>query len=199
MKITIIDWKHQENWFTNDLVNAFIKWVQEVNPGAEINRYNLIDIDYSHCKWCGKCTFKQNQDRWNCNLNDKATDIITEAIEADIVVFATPIYEYCISSTMKKFLERCLPLAKFGIGIVPRLKPIKWKSWVVLLSSWAPFQFNHLMWITWYPGFILGKANKFLWCEKVFKVYWWWMGASENNKQKYLNKSYNLWKKTQSS
>lgn len=193
MKITIIDWKHQENWFTNELVNAFIKWAQEANSRAEINRHNLIDIEYSHCRWCWYCMWEQVLPRWNCKLNDKAKDIITEWLNADIIVLATPIYEYCVSSTMKKFLERCLPLAKFWIGIVPRMKPIKRKIWVIICSSWAPFPFNHLMWITWYPSFILKKVAKFLWCSETKSIFAWGMGGNEWTKEKYMKKTYELW------
>lgn len=193
MKVVIIDWIHNRNWMTTKLVDEFVRWVKSVNENAEIVHYDLMKEDIKPCMWCGKCTEDQKSEIWKCMIDDKWTEIIENALEADVLVFATPIYEYCVSSTMKRFLERCLPLWKFSFGIVARRKANKNKKWVILCSSWAPFPFNYLMWIAIYPRFILRLSCKFFGCWKIKSIFAWLMAGSEKMKNKYMKKAFKLW------
>jgi FMN-dependent NADH-azoreductase len=127
-------------------------------------------------------------------VDDKGVEIINEALSADLIVLATPIYEYCVSSTMKKFLERCLPLGKFSFGIIPRINTNKKKKAVILCTSGAPFPFNFLMGIAIYPKFILTKIAKFFGCGTIRSIFAGGMTGSEKTTQKYLKKAFELGK-----
>jgi multimeric flavodoxin WrbA len=167
MKIVILDGTHNKNGMTLKLVENFIKGVRTSKPEAEIITHDLLNGDINFCKGCGKCTEDKDPVNAKCMIEDGAEKIKLAALEADVVVFATPIYEYCVSSVMKRFLERCLTLVTFKMGPAARAKAIKGKVGVVICSSGAPFPFNHLMGITRYPKFILRLGAKLFRCDKV--------------------------------
>lgn len=193
MKVTIIDGTHNKNWMTVKLIDEFVRGLKSKYDNAEISHYDLMNENIKPCMWCGKCTEDQDADRGLCNIKwDKWEEIINKCLESDVIVFATPIYEYCVSSTMKRFLERCLPLGKFKFWIVPRSKVSKNKTWIILCVSGAPYPFNFLMWIAIYPKFILTKIAKFFGCGKIKSIFAWLMLGSEKIKNKYMKKAFEL-------
>jgi len=74
-------------------------------------------------------------------------------IKADILVYASPIYQFTITALFKKFNERTMPVlfrSKKSPFPQPRNKIKKGKKGVVLLSTGAPFPFNVLFGMTKY-------------------------------------------------
>ena len=45
-----------------------------------------------------------------CVIKDDMNDLVEKVINADVLVFATPIYFYEMSGQLKTFLDRCNPL-----------------------------------------------------------------------------------------
>lgn len=43
-------------------------------------------------------------------INDDAVDIVARMHDADVLVFATPVYYYCVSAQLKTILDRANPL-----------------------------------------------------------------------------------------
>ena len=110
------------------LIESFKEGLLSRYPDAKIVHYDLLTEQIAVCRGCGQCTKDQEQAIGECAIkDDAAAHIILETLTADVVVFASPIYEYAVSSTMKRFLERCLPLGKFKFGIVPR-RPLSKKK-----------------------------------------------------------------------
>jgi multimeric flavodoxin WrbA len=192
MKIVVLDGTHNKEGMTLKLVNNFLEGIKVVNPEVQISIYDLKNSNIEFCKGCGKCTEDKNPVNAKCVINDDCENIKQMALDSDVVVFATPIYEYCVSSVMKRFLERCLTLVTFKMGPVARAKVIKGKFGVVFCSSGAPFPFNYLMGITRYPKFILSLGCKLFRCEKVKMVLAGGMAASEKMKNKWENKARKL-------
>lgn len=170
MKIVILDGTHNKKGKTLKMVKSFVKGLKSVSD-PKIQNFDLLNEDIYFCKGCNSCTIKKAPVNADCTIDDVCEKIKKKALEADVVVFATPIYEYSVSSVMKRFLERCLTLVTFRFGPAPRAKPIKGKYGVIFLTSGAPFPMNHLMGITWYPRFILRLACRLFRCQKVFSVY----------------------------
>ncbi|HBI50602.1 MAG TPA: hypothetical protein DDY21_02000 [Candidatus Moranbacteria bacterium] len=195
MKIIILDGVHNKQGMTLKLVAKFLEGVRSVNPDVEIATHDLLNENIQFCKGCGKCTEDKNPVNAKCVIEDDCEKIKQEALESDVVVFATPIYEYCVSSVMKRFLERCLTLVTFKLGPVARAKPIEGKTGVVICSSGAPFPFNHLMGITRYPKFILHLASKFFRCQKVEMIMAGGMAISLKMQTKWENRAYKLGQK----
>ncbi len=195
MKIVILDGVHNKQGMTLKLVAKFVEGVRSMNPDVEIVTYDLLNENIQFCKGCGKCTEDKDLINAKCAIEDGCEKIKQEALESDVVVFATPIYEYCVSSVMKRFLERCLTLVTFKMGPVARAKSIKGKVGVVICSSGAPFPFNHLMGITRYPKFILRLASKLFRCAKVEMIMAGGMAISPKMQIRWENKAYKLGQK----
>lgn len=192
MKIVILDGTHNKSGMTLKLVNKFLDGVREIQPAAEVQTFDLLNDDIVFCKGCGKCTADKNPINAQCVIEDECGKIKKAALAADVVVFATPIYEYAVSSVMKRFLERCLTLVTFRWGPAARAKALPGKIGVVICSSGAPFPFNYLMGITRYPKFILRLASKLFRCEKVEMLLAGGMAMSPKMQTKWETKAQQL-------
>lgn len=195
MKIIILDGAHNKQGMTLKLVAKFVEGVKSVKADVQIVTHDLLSEDIKFCQGCGKCTEDKDPVNAKCVIQDDSEKIKQEALESDVVVFATPIYEYCVSSVMKRFLERCLTLVTFKLGPVARAKAIKGKTGVVICSSGAPFPFNHLMGITRYPKFILRLASKLFRCDKIEMIMAGGMAISPKMQTKWENRAYKLGQK----
>ncbi len=85
------------------LADAFIKGAKEA--GNEVKKVCLYDKRIEFCKGCLAC-----QTTEACILHDDAAEIVSQMKEADVLVFATPIYFYEMSGQMKTLLDRTNPL-----------------------------------------------------------------------------------------
>ena len=66
---------------------------------------SLKDINLKFCLGCLLC-----QKTGKCVINDDVKQYLEKISNADILVFATPIYYYCMSGQLKTFLDRLNPL-----------------------------------------------------------------------------------------
>ena len=67
---------------------------------------SLKDINLKFCLGCLLC-----QKTGKCVINDDIRQYLEKISNADVLVFATPIYYYCMSGQLKTFLERLNPYA----------------------------------------------------------------------------------------
>jgi multimeric flavodoxin WrbA/putative sterol carrier protein len=85
--------------------------------GAEVEEINACAARITPCIGCYHC--------WTvtpgvCIHKDDMPDILEKILEADLLLFATPVYYYTVSSAIKTFLERTLPLTKQGFEFTPK-------------------------------------------------------------------------------
>lgn len=73
--------------------------------GHEVEFITLKNKDIKFCIGCLAC-----QSKGSCVLKDDVADIMAKVKEAEIVVYATPIYYYEMSGQMKTLLDRLNPL-----------------------------------------------------------------------------------------
>ena len=73
--------------------------------GNIVETASLRGKDIRFCIGCMTC---QNTHR--CVLKDDSLEIVDRIKEADVLVFATPIYYYEMAGQMKTLLDRCNPL-----------------------------------------------------------------------------------------
>ena len=192
MKIVILDGTHKKDGMTTTLVRKFIDGVISIKPDTEVKTFDLLSEKIKFCLGCGHCVDQKSPDNVPCVINDDVENIKKEALHCDILVFASPIYEYAVSSSMKRFLERCLTLVTFKMGPASKIKPIKGKKGVIICSSGAPFPFNHLMGITRYPRFILKLGCKLFGCAEIKKIMAGGMAINEKFKNRWETKAFQL-------
>lgn len=73
--------------------------------GHEVEFISLKNKEIKYCIGCLSC-----QSKGTCVLKDDVSDIMTKVKEAEVIVYATPIYYYEMSGQMKTLLDRLNPL-----------------------------------------------------------------------------------------
>lgn len=73
--------------------------------GHEVVFVSLKGKDIKYCIGCFAC-----QSKGNCVLKDDVAEIMEKVKEAEVIVYATPIYYYEMSGQMKVLLDRLNPL-----------------------------------------------------------------------------------------
>jgi len=102
-KVLIVSTSPRMNSNSEALAKAFAKGAQEA--GHETELISLRDKTVSFCRGCFVC-----QEKRRCVIRDDADVICQKALEADALVFATPIYYYEMSGQLKTLLDRLNPL-----------------------------------------------------------------------------------------
>lgn len=87
------------------LAEEFTRGAQEM--GHSVEKLSLAGQDIQFCKGCLACQSKQDG---HCVMRDDADAIVQKMAQADVLVFATPIYFYEMSGQMKTLLDRTNPL-----------------------------------------------------------------------------------------
>ena len=85
------------------LAAAFAKGAQEA--GNQVETVYLREKQYGFCKGCLAC-----QKPGHCVIKDDAVEIAAKMHDADVLVFATPVYYYSVSGQLKTMLDRANPL-----------------------------------------------------------------------------------------
>lgn len=90
---------------TEVILKQFLKGCEKA--GAEIETVYLKDKNIKHCSGCFSC--------WNktpgiCIYKDDMEALLVKVSEADIIVYATPLYYFTVTGIMKDFMDRMLPL-----------------------------------------------------------------------------------------
>lgn len=91
---------------TEVLLEQFLKGCEEV--GAEIETIYLKDKDIKHCSGCFTCWTKTPG---KCIHKDDMEELLDKILQADIMVYATPLYYYTVTGIMKDFMDRMIPLS----------------------------------------------------------------------------------------
>ena len=81
------------------LAQAFAKGAEEAGNAVEI--VSLADRQIAFCRGCFAC-----QKTGRCIINDDAIGITEKIAEAEVVVWATPIYYYEMTGQMKTMIDR---------------------------------------------------------------------------------------------
>jgi multimeric flavodoxin WrbA len=86
----------------------------------QVERINLADYSIRGCLGCNVC--QESLDEPGCVQKDDAMEVIDKMLDADVVIYATPLYIFDFSSQMKALLDRQYCLTKWQDGqIVKRL------------------------------------------------------------------------------
>lgn len=99
MKIVVLTGSPRRNGNTNHLAGQFIKGAEEA--GHEIYRFDCAQRKVSPCIACNRCGMNGS-----CTFNDDFEELRPYLVEADMVVFATPMYYFGFSSQLKAVIDR---------------------------------------------------------------------------------------------
>ncbi len=85
------------------LADEFVRGA--VEAGNSVEKVELRGKKIAFCTGCLSCQKTQK-----CAINDDAREIAEKMLNADVIVFATPVYYYGMSGQMKTLLDRANPL-----------------------------------------------------------------------------------------
>jgi hypothetical protein len=97
--ILVISTSLRNNSNSEILADSFIAGAE--STGNHVEKITLKDKSIAFCKGCLAC-----QKTKKCIINDDAVEMADKMCNADIIVFATPIYYYEMSGQMKTLLDR---------------------------------------------------------------------------------------------
>lgn len=98
-KIIVISTSLRAHSNSDALANEFIRGAQDA--GHAVEKISLVDKNIQFCKGCLAC-----QKLGKCVIKDDVNDIMAKVLNADVVVWATPIYYYEMSGQMKTLIDR---------------------------------------------------------------------------------------------
>jgi multimeric flavodoxin WrbA len=102
-KVLIISTSPRKGGNSDTLADQFAKGAAEA--GNDVEEISLVDKNIGFCKGCLAC-----QRTKRCVIRDDADTIEQKMEQADVLVFATPIYYYEMCGQMKTMLDRGNPL-----------------------------------------------------------------------------------------
>ena len=102
-KIVILSTSPRKNSNSNALAEEFAKGAKEA--GNEVEIISVIGKKIEFCRGCFAC-----QKTGQCVIKDDVNEIEQKVQEADVIVWATPIYYYEMSGQMKVLIDRLNPM-----------------------------------------------------------------------------------------
>ena len=112
MKVLLVRGNPRKNGFTQYLVNLFATGLREA--GASVTDVDLAAEEYAlkPCLGCYHCWLVKPGE---CIHHDPMEKLLPVILEADVMVCATPVYYFAMSSPLKNFFERTFPLTGEGL------------------------------------------------------------------------------------
>lgn len=103
--ILVICSSYRKGGNSDMLAERFIKGARE--SGNNVEKVYLSDGQISYCRGCLAC---QREGVTTCVIHDYAAEIAAKMNEAQVIVFATPVYFYGMSGNLKTMLDRTNPI-----------------------------------------------------------------------------------------
>ena len=140
-KIIILNGAGKKNGNTAAMVKAFTDAVRA--NGNEVREFALQSMMIHGCLDCGGCRRREKDSLNPCVQQDDMRDIYPAFREADVVVFASPVYWWDITGTLKTAIDRLYASLNNISGLTP-------KETVLLMTSGGS-TIHHML--DWYRNF----------------------------------------------
>lgn len=169
-KIVILNGAGKRNGATASLIKSFSEGA--ISSGNEVKEFYLQDMNIHGCLDCQGCTRKPVGDIHPCVQSDDMNLIYEALKDADIMVFASPVYWFSVTGTLKTAVDRLYALQQSsGVSFS--------KQTIFLMTSGAPAQYNPLA-TEWYDMF-----EKMLGWKSIGKI----LGADKTEEARSLGAS----------
>lgn len=117
MKIVAINGSHRgKKGYTQFLLNLMAEGA--IAKGASFETVILSDYKINPCKACRACHTERHYLKCIYDENDDVTKIFNIMKQADILIYATPIYIFNMTGLMKTFLDRITSTADSAIHTI---------------------------------------------------------------------------------
>jgi len=99
--VLILSSSPRKNGNSDILCDEFAKGA--VESGNHVEKISLREKKINYCTGCGAC----NNLKGKCSQKDDMAEIKEKMINADVIVFASPVYFYTMAGQMKTLIDRC--------------------------------------------------------------------------------------------
>ena len=106
MKIITLLGSAKKKGNTASVLGAFEDEIK--SKGHSIERINVAQKKVGGCLGCDKCSV--TADEIACIQKDDAIEILEKMIEADVILFASPVYFWGVTAQIKALIDRCYSL-----------------------------------------------------------------------------------------
>jgi multimeric flavodoxin WrbA len=127
MKIVVLNGSPHYNGPTSDMVRAFSEGAYQAG-----HQVNVIDVAHKNIKGCMACEYCRKQEKGICIQKDDMQAIYPEILQADMVVFASPIYYFSLSCQLQAAIHRT-----YAIDIPKKVKKV-----ALILSSGSKYVYG---------------------------------------------------------
>jgi len=132
-KILILNGSPKKNGNTTKLLEWFAQGARSKHGKVEIIRAASLKVKANGCISCRSC---QKLKEYQCVINDDVKEVLRKMAQADVIVFATPLYFYGPSAQLKLIIDRMFSLYKWDNTTNTFESPMRGKSMVLLLSAY---------------------------------------------------------------
>lgn len=87
---------------------------EQMQPQHRVERINIVDYDVRGCLGCDVCMRAPQEP--GCAQKDDATAILRRLMDAEAIVYASPVYCWSFSAQMKALLDRHYCMVKWQDG-----------------------------------------------------------------------------------
>ena len=120
MKILTIMGSPRKKGNTAAVLSAF----EELAEGThQVERINIRDVKVAGCLGCDRCF--QVSDKPGCSQRDDGNPILERVLDADLIVYASPVYCWSYTAQLKALMDRHYCLVKWKDGVSRSLEPGK--------------------------------------------------------------------------
>lgn len=101
-KVFVVSASPRKGGNSDYLCDQFIKGAQEAGHSVEKLFFHNKKINY--CLGCGACYSTHK-----CVQKDDMEEVLNKMLEADVLVFGTPVYFYTMDAQLKTLIDRTVP------------------------------------------------------------------------------------------
>ncbi|MBR1460289.1 flavodoxin family protein [bacterium] len=105
-KVVVINGSPRKNFNTAKLLKEAEKGA--IQAGAEVEYFNLYDLNFKGCLSCFACKRKGNTTNCVCAVKDELRPVLEKCIQADAIIIGSPVYFSYPTGEFRSFLERLL-------------------------------------------------------------------------------------------
>jgi multimeric flavodoxin WrbA len=132
-KILILNGSPKKNGNTDQLVSWFIQGIPVKKAAVETIRAVTVGSKVNGCISCRIC---QKKKAYACVICDDVSIVLAKMAQADMIVFASPLYFYGPSAQLKLIIDRMFSLYKWDNSTDTFTSPLRGKTMVLLLSAY---------------------------------------------------------------
>lgn len=105
-KVIILNGSPRKNFNTAQLLKEAQKGAEKA--GAEVEYFNLYDINFKGCMSCFACQRKGSTTNGLCAIRDDLRPILEKCINSDAIIIGTPVYFSYPTGVFRSFAERLM-------------------------------------------------------------------------------------------